>query len=50
MKQSQSKLKSQVWSKNYENKTANEWIWNIFSCKQQFTTSSCIAWDYSLKM
>ena len=30
MKQSQSKLKSQVWSKNCENKTENEWIWNIF--------------------
>ena len=49
MKKSQSKLKSHVWRKNCENKTANEWTWNIYSCKQQFITLNCTAWVYSLK-
>ena len=50
MKKSESKLKSPLVKKNYENKTANEWTWNIFSCKQQLTTSNCTARICNLKM
>ena len=50
MKKSQSKLKSPHVKKSYENKTANEWTWNIFSCKQQLTTSNCTARVCNLKM
>ena len=39
-----------VWRKNYESKTGNEWTRNIFSCKQEFTTSNCTAWVYNLKI
>ena len=50
MKKSQSKLKSPRVKKNYENKTANEWTWNIYSNKQQFAASNCTAWVYNLKI
>ena len=48
MNKSQLKLKSPH-KKNYENKAANEWTWNCFSCKQQLTTSDCTTWVYNLK-
>ena len=36
--------------KNYENKIANEWTWNVDSCKQQFIVSNCTAWVCNLKI
>ena len=38
-----------MWRKNYKNKTANEWTWNIISSKQQFVASNCTALVYNLK-
>ena len=40
-----------MWRKNYKNKTANEWTWHIYSCKQEFTDSNCTdftTWKYKL--
>ena len=36
--------------KNYENKIANEWTWNKYSCKRQFIVSNCTAWVCNLKI
>ena len=53
MIKSQSKLKAQLWRKNYENKAAHEWTWKIFSFKQQMTTSDlqpeCTTWKHKVK-
>ena len=43
-------IKIKLWGKNYENKTANKWAWNIFSWKQQFMTCKYRAWVYNLKI
>ena len=46
IKKNQLKLKSP----SVKKKSANEWTWNIFSCKQQFTTSKFTACVYKLKI
>ena len=43
-----------MWRKNYENKTANEWAWNIYSCNNnsrlQIVQSEFTTWKYQVKL
>ena len=43
-----------MWRKNYKNKTANEWTWNIYSCKNNsqiwIVQPEFATWKYKAKL